>query len=170
MIIKWPFTIIKPTVSHITWFLVFRHFIIAIVIPASNIILLVLILCSCRWFRVIIYWILIFTVIVILLNLLIAQFNHTYDEANDKAQVVVTLTRAKLLYQMEYESNFLQWLFIQVCQWWISLFSVKHDLLCLFYFFQGIKIFRASGHFSFKHKLLVTREPNKGIYRLPNYK
>ena len=50
-----------------------------------------------RWLGVIIYWLFVFTVSVLLLSVLIAQFSHSYGELREKAHVAVTLTRARLL-------------------------------------------------------------------------
>ena len=55
----------------------------------------------CRWLAVIIYWLLIFIVAIILLNILIAQFSQSYEEQRGVAHVSVTLTRTKLLHKME---------------------------------------------------------------------
>ena len=67
-----------------------------IVINGNNYTLL-----SFRWLGVIIYWLLLFTVVVILLNILIAQFSHSYEEQRQRAQHSVTLTRARLIDRME---------------------------------------------------------------------
>lgn len=54
-----------------------------------------------RWLGVVIYWMYLFLVSIILLNMLIAQFTHTYDEEFEKARVSVTLHRAIVLYRIE---------------------------------------------------------------------
>ena len=54
-----------------------------------------------RWFGVIIYWLLIFTVAVVLRNILVAQFSHSYKEQTERAHICVAVIRAKLLHRME---------------------------------------------------------------------
>ena len=108
-----------------------------------------------RWLGVAIYWILIFTVTVILLTLLVAQFYHTYFETHGQAQCVVTLTRSKLLYRMEYDSNYLQQHIIKVCQVYMAENWIKIILISSF---QWIKKHRCNNA-----KLQVRREMPKGM-------
>ena len=55
---------------------------------------------KCRGLAGAIYIVFLFLVVVILLNLLIAQFTKSYDEEIGRARVSVTLNRAKALSRM----------------------------------------------------------------------
>ena len=48
-----------------------------------------------------IYWLLLFIVGILLLNILIAQFNHSYDDEAGRARLNVIFTRTKLLHSMD---------------------------------------------------------------------
>ena len=53
------------------------------------------------WLGVVVYWLFLFVVSIILLNLLIAQFSNTYDEELDKARISIQLERAVVLHRIE---------------------------------------------------------------------
>ena len=50
-----------------------------------------------RWLGVIIYGLFVFIVVVLLLSILIAQFNHSFEEQQERAAIAVALTRLRLL-------------------------------------------------------------------------
>ena len=56
---------------------------------------------SCSWLGVLIYWVFLFIVVVVLLNILIAQFSKSYEEESERAQINVILTRTKIILKME---------------------------------------------------------------------
>ena len=56
---------------------------------------------SYRWLGVILYLLFLFVVTVVLLNVLIAQFNNSYQKEYQKAHVSVTLDRAVILSGLE---------------------------------------------------------------------
>ena len=53
------------------------------------------------WLGVLIYWLFLFIVVVVLLNILIAQFSKSYEEETERAQINVILTRTKIILKME---------------------------------------------------------------------
>ena len=55
----------------------------------------------CSWLGVIIYWLLLFIVGILLLNILVVQFIHSYEDETGRAQLNVVLTRTRLLHSME---------------------------------------------------------------------
>ena len=48
-----------------------------------------------------IYWLFLFIVTVVLLNILIAQFNKSYKEQTERAQINVILTRTVIILKTE---------------------------------------------------------------------
>ena len=59
---------------------------------------------ECRWFGVIIYAIFLFLVIVVLLNLLIAQMSDTYGSVQQDAQRSLAINRALIVARVEHNS------------------------------------------------------------------
>ena len=57
-------------------------------------------LCS-SWLGILIYWLFLFIVVVVLLNILIAQFSKSYEEETERAQINVILTRTEIILKME---------------------------------------------------------------------
>ena len=53
------------------------------------------------WLGVLIYWLFLFIVVVVLLNILIAQFSKSYEEETERAHINVILTRTKIILKME---------------------------------------------------------------------
>ena len=53
------------------------------------------------WLGVLIYWLFLFIVVVVLLNILIAQFSKSYEEETERAQINVILNRTKIILHME---------------------------------------------------------------------
>ena len=53
------------------------------------------------WLGVLIYWLFLFIVVVVLLNILIAQFSKSYEEESERAQINVILTRTEIILKME---------------------------------------------------------------------
>ena len=72
----------------------FSKWLMCIVQPIHDHILL-------RWLGVILYWLYLFVVSIILLNLLIAQFSNTYGEELNKARISILLERAVVLHRIE---------------------------------------------------------------------
>ena len=58
----------------------------------------------CRWFGVIVYIIFLFLVIVVLLNLLIAQMSDTYGNVQLDAQRSLAINRAWIVARVEHNS------------------------------------------------------------------
>ena len=56
---------------------------------------------SDSWLGVLIYWLFLFIVVVVLLNILIAQFSKSYEEETERAQINVILTRTQIIVKME---------------------------------------------------------------------
>ena len=56
-----------------------------------------IILFATRWLSAIVYLVFLFLVVVVLLNLLIAQMSNSYESVLQKAHISVTWNRAKLL-------------------------------------------------------------------------
>ena len=61
-------------------------------------------LCSCRWFGVIVYIVFLFLVVVVLLNLLIAQMSDTYGSVQQDAQRSLAINRAWIVARVEHNS------------------------------------------------------------------
>lgn len=59
---------------------------------------------ECRWFGIIIYAIFLFLVIVVLLNLLIAQMSDTYGSVQQDAQRSLAINRALIVARVEHNS------------------------------------------------------------------
>ena len=75
---------------------------------------------SCSWLGVLIYWLFLFIVVVVLLNILIAQFSKSYEEESERAQINVILTRTEIILKMDELA--LTRLCVQVCfQSWLYL-------------------------------------------------
>ena len=53
------------------------------------------------WLGVLIYWLFLFIVVVVLLNILIAQFSKSYEEETERAQINVILTRTEIIIKTE---------------------------------------------------------------------
>ena len=53
------------------------------------------------WLGILIYWLFLFIVVVVLLNILIAQFSKSYEEESERAQINVILTRTEIILKME---------------------------------------------------------------------
>ena len=68
----------------------------------------------CSWLGVLIYWLFLFIVVVVLLNILIAQFSKSYEEETERAQINVILTRTDIILRMEQSA--LTRPCVQVCQ------------------------------------------------------
>ena len=54
-----------------------------------------------RWFSVVLYLFFLFVVIVVLLNLLIAQMSNTYSNIQDEAEGTYAVARARILARLE---------------------------------------------------------------------
>jgi hypothetical protein len=54
-----------------------------------------------NWLGILIYWLFLFIVVVVLLNILIAQFSKSYDEEKERAQINVIITRTEIILRME---------------------------------------------------------------------
>lgn len=67
----------------------------------------------CSWLGILIYWLFLFIVVVVLLNILIAQFSKSYEEETERAQINVILTRTEIILKME--QSVLTRPFIRVC-------------------------------------------------------
>lgn len=55
----------------------------------------------CRWFSIVLYLVFLFVVIVVLLNLLIAQMSNTYSNIQDEAEATYAVARARILSRLE---------------------------------------------------------------------
>ena len=54
-----------------------------------------------RWFSILLYLVFLFVVIVVLLNLLIAQMSNTYATIQDEAEGTYAVARARILARLE---------------------------------------------------------------------
>lgn len=56
---------------------------------------------SCSWLGVVIYLVVLFSVTVVLRNILVAQFSKSYKEMTERAQINVILTKTVIILKME---------------------------------------------------------------------
>ena len=54
-----------------------------------------------RWFSILFYLVFLFVVIVVLLNLLIAQMSNTYSRVQDEAEGTYAVAKARILSRLE---------------------------------------------------------------------
>lgn len=69
---------------------------LCLIIPSKSALLL-----PCRWFSIVMYLVFLFMVIVVLLNLLIAQMSSTYCNIQDEAEGTYAVARARMLARLE---------------------------------------------------------------------
>ena len=92
----------------------------------------------CSLLGIIIYWLLLFIVGILLLNILVVQFIHSYEDEAGRAQLNVVLTRTRLLHSME-KSYWAKRIIKVYCSHRRTSLSIMQFYMCLTLLFQLMK-------------------------------